>query len=397
MHRTAQIVVIGGGVMGASIAFHLARAGARGVLVLEKGTVGSGMSRRSGAIIRTHYTNDPEAQMALASLRVFQNWREIVGGSCGFVQCGFAILVPPQDADRLRRNVARLQRLGVKTEVVNERELARLQPGLTGDEGAVAAYEAESGCADPVETPRAFMARARDLGAAVEEAVAVKAIRTAGGRVCGVDTSAGPVDAPIVVLAAGPWSVRLARTAGVALDIRAQRAQLAFVARPAALAEGHLVLIDGVHGGYCRPFGGDLSLVGKGADREDWADDPDRFDEANDPGFFDEVRTRLRRRLPVLAEQPYVRGHAGLFDMSPDTRAILDQAPGVGGLYLAVGFSGTGFKKSPAVGACLAELILEGRARTVDLRPFRYSRFAENDPIQGPDEYQHFFGFAHRW
>ena len=397
MQRTAEIVVIGGGVMGASIAFHLGRAGARGVVVLEKGGVGSGMSRRSGAIIRTHYTNDPEAQMALAGLRVFQNWGEMVGGSCGFVQAGFAIIVPRGDADRLSRNVARLQRLGIKTEAVGEKELAKLQPGLMGDEGAVAAYEPESGCADPVETPRAFMARARDLGAVVEEGVAVTGIRTVGGRVQGVDTSAGPVDAPVVVLATGPWSVPLARTAGVVLGIRAQRAQLAFVTRSPALARGHMVLIDGVHGGYCRPFGGDLSLVGKGADKEHWVEDADRYDEANDPDFFEQVRQRLDRRLPRLAEQSYVRGHAGLFDMTPDTRAIIDRAPGIEGLYLAVGFSGTGFKKSPAVGACMAELILEGRARTVDIRPFRFTRFAENDPIQSPDEYQHFYGFAHRW
>ena len=205
------------------------------------------------------------------------------------------------------------------------------------------------------------------------------------------------MDAPVVVLATGPWSVPLARTAGVALAIRAQRAQLAFVTRPPALATGHMVLIDGVHGGYCRPFGPDLSLVGKGADKEDWAEDPDRYDEANDPDFFDQVQQQMRRRLPPLADQPYVRGHAGLFDMSPDTRAIIDRAPEVEGLYLAVGFSGTGFKKSPAVGACMAELVLEGQARSVDLQPFRFSRFAENAPLQGPDEYQHFYGFAHRW
>jgi glycine/D-amino acid oxidase-like deaminating enzyme len=215
----------------------------------------------------------------------------------------------------------------------------------------------------------------------------VRAIRTSGGRVVGVETQHGAFDAPVVVCAANTWSSPLLRTAGVELDLWSRRSQVAFYDRPPRLTGDPLVLIDTATGIYARPDGPARVLGGTST----WAGaripDPDDYDEDVDPAFPAAVRERLARRVPVLAEAAYARGHAGLYDMSPDTRAVLDRAPGVEGLYIAAGFSGTGFKKSPAVGACMAELITEGHARTVDLAPFRFTRFAEGDPIRGADEY----------
>jgi sarcosine oxidase subunit beta len=392
-------VVIGAGVMGASIAFHLAQAGWRDVVVLDKGVAAAGGTGRSGALVRTHYTNAAETGLALASLAYFLRWGEMVGGAdadCGFQPAGFAMLVGPHNAGRLRRTVAMHRALGVRTEVVTPAELRALQPGMVVEEDTLGAYEPDSGCADPIATTRAFLAAAAARGASLHERTAVTAIRHAGGRVIGVDTAGGRIDAPVVVLAAGPWSDRLAATAGVALPIRVTRAQWALYRRPSALAAGHLVLIDTVLGCYLRPYGDGLTLAGMGYDEIATPVDPDTFDEGNDPGFAERVRDRIGRRLPPLGGAPVAGGQAGLYDLSPDTRAIIGPATGIEGLYIAAGFSGTGFKKAPAVGLGLAELITEGRARSVDLHPFRPGRFAEGDTDWG-EEYALPVEFGHRF
>jgi sarcosine oxidase, subunit beta len=396
MPATAEAIIIGAGVMGASLAFHLTRAGMKSVIVLDKKGLCGGMTAKSGALVRMHYTNEPEARMAFAALHYFQHWQEIVGGACGFTRTGFIVTVTPDNADRLRQNVAMLQRVGVNTSVITPQELRALQPFAQVDDLAAAAYEPESGYADPRATATAFMQQAQRQGATLREGVAVTAIRTSSGRVVGVDTAAGPFDAPIVVVMAGPWSDRLLRTVGIDFPLTLQRAQIAFYHRPPPLAEGHMVFIDGALGTYFRPHGEGLTLVGVGRWQPEPPPDPDHYNEANDPDFIPAAKAKAARRIPSLQQAEYERGHAGIYDVSPDSRAILDRAPGIEGLYMAAGFSGTGFKISPAVGACMAELITQGRATFVDISPFRFSRFQENQPIHGPYEYTLPEDFGHR-
>jgi sarcosine oxidase, subunit beta len=390
----AGVVVVGGGVMGCSIAFHLAERGVD-VLLLERGTVCSGMTARSGGIIRTHYTNAPEARMALAGLAYYRDWRERVGGWCGFTVTGAAVLVGPHDAERLRRNVAMLRGLGADTEVATAADLAAEHPELDTGGIGLAAVEPGAGYADPVATTFAFASRAVDLGARIRQGVAVHAVRVAGDRVTGLLTSDGEVGADAVVLACGPWVDPLARTAGFQLGITPERSQLAFFRRPEG-ARRHPVVIDGVLGTYFRPHGGDLSLLGVEAGHPVEVDTVDREVEGYDRRLLAPALGRLAGRVPAFAGAPFVRGHRGVYDTSPDTRAVLDAAPGVDGLFVAGGFSGTGFKKAPAVGACMAELVTEGLATTVDIHPFRLSRFAEGDPIAGENEYRLAAGFGHK-
>jgi glycine/D-amino acid oxidase-like deaminating enzyme len=396
MPGTAEAIIIGAGVMGASLAFHLTRAGIKQVTVLDKTGLCGGMTAKSGALVRMHYTNEPEARMAFAALRYFQNWRELVGGECGFTRTGFIMTVTPDNAERLRQNVAMLQRIGVHTSVLTSQELLELQPFAQVDDLTVAAYEPESGYADPCATATAFMQQAQRQGARLREGVAVTAIRTSGGRVIGVDTNAGPFTAPIVVVMAGPWSDRLLRTVGLDFPLTPQRAQIAFYHRPPPLAQGHMVFIDGALGTYFRPHGEGLTLIGVGRWKLEPPPDPDHYNEANDADFIPAAKAKAARRLPGLLQAEYERGHAGVYDVSPDSRAILDRAPGIDGLYMAAGFSGTGFKIAPAVGACMAELITQGRATFVDISPFRFSRFQENQPICGPHEYSLPEDFGHR-
>jgi sarcosine oxidase, subunit beta len=396
MPETTEAIIIGAGVMGASLAYHLTRAGMTHVTVLDKKGLCGGMTAKSGALVRMHYTNEPEARMAFAALPYFQHWQEIVGGECGFTRTGFVVTVTPDNAERLRKNVEMLQRIGVTTSVITAQELQELQPFARVDDLTVAAYEPESGYADPRATTAAFMQHAQRQGATLREGVRVTAIRTAGGRVIGVDTSAGPIDAAIVVVMAGPWSDGLLKTADIDLPLTPQRAQIAFYRRPAELAKGHMVFIDGALGTYFRPHGAELTLIGVGHWKPEPPPDPDAYDEANDPDFIPAAQLKVARRIPALQRAAYAHGHAGIYDVSPDTRAVLDRAPGVDGLYIAAGFSGTGFKISPAVGACMAELITRGHATFVDITPFRFSRFEENRPIRGPHEYVLPADFGHR-
>lgn len=387
MAPSYDAIVVGGGVIGASIAYHLARAGAGRVALVERRTICSGNTRKSGAIVRMHYTNDPEARLALASLPCFQHWGEIVGGACGFRPIGFALLVGPENAERLRRNVARLQRLGVDTQVVEPEALGEIVPTLRTDGIAAAAYEPGSGYADAVQTTRSLVAAARDLGAEIVEERPVTAIETAGGRVTGVRTAEGPLGAGVVVCAANTWAPGLLQTAGVALPVTPRRAQVAYFERPADYHGSHPVILDTTIAMYTRAHG-EAEILGGAADVSGVSpSDPDAYREEPDPEFPAAVLARLAERLPALSVARYLRGEAGLYDMSPDTRAILDRVPGVEGLYVAAGFSGTGFKKAPAVGLGMAELIVRGAATSVDLAPFRFGRFAEDAPIHGEDEY----------
>jgi len=252
---------------------------------------------------------------------------------------------------------------------------------------AAAAYEPTSGYADAIMTTRGFAEAAQRLGAEVLEGTTVTALETSGGRITAVRTDGDLLTAPVVVCAANTWSPALLRTAGIDLPVTSRRAQTAYFARPASYAGPHPVILDTTTALYTRAHGDDQILGGAADETGASPSDPDGYDERADPEFPGAVSARMGRRLPSLAGLPLVRGEAGLYDMSPDTRAIIDGAPGVSGLYLAAGFSGTGFKKAPAVGLGLAELIAAGRATSVDLAPFRFSRYAEDDPIHGVDEY----------
>jgi sarcosine oxidase subunit beta len=391
---SSNVIIVGAGVNGCSIAFHLARAGAR-VTVFDMRDVCAGMSARSGALVRMHYTFAPEAALAWKSLAYFENWRALVGsGACGFVRTGFVLVVGPENAGALRLNVEMLRSLGIDTELCDPAQLARVEPALRTDDVALAAFEPRSGYADPVATTRAFADAARKLGAGFELGVAVASIAVRGGRAVGVLDAAGRRhDSDSVVVVAGPWTDRLLAPLGVSLGLRAERAQIAFLRRPPALR--HCACIDLVAASYFRPHGDDLTLVGMGQWKTEDAADADNFDPNNNSDFIAEARARIVRRIPALSGAPYSHGHAGIYDVSPDQRAVLGAIRDVPGLYVAAGFSGTGFKTSPAVGAAMAELILDGASRTADLTPFRFERLHAREFIRSPHEYAVGSDFGH--
>jgi len=395
-----EVTVVGAGVVGCSLAFHLARSGARVTVFDKAGEVCAGMSARSGALLRMHYTFAPEAELAWKSLGYFANWEAMVGRDaerrgCGFVRTGFAIVVGAPNIEKLRANIAMMRAVGIDTSVVEPADLQSLEPAINVDDVALAAYEPQSGYADPVATTRSMAEAAAHHGAAFKLGVPIGAIETASGRIRGVVDAAGKrYAADAVCVAAGPWTDRLLKPLGAAIGIRAERAQIALFKRPSTLK--HCGCIDTISGSYFRPQGDAETLIGLGDVKAEYEPDPDSFREDNDADFVTEVAERLAHRVPAMAGAGYSRGHAGIYDVSPDSRAVMGPVPEVGGLYVAAGFSGTGFKTAPAVGAAMAELILAGRSVTVDLRPFGFERLREGRPIRGEHEYLMGANFGHK-
>jgi sarcosine oxidase subunit beta len=391
---SANIIVIGAGVVGCSIAFHLARAGAR-VRVFDKGNICAGMSARSGALVRMHYTFAPEAELAWKSYRYFRNWSEMVGGRCGFVETGFAVVVGERNAAHLRANVAMLQRVGVDTQVVTAAELQKLEPHAFVDDVAIAAFEPHSGYADPVATTESLATAAKRHGAEFSTNTPVARIVNRDGRATGVADAAGHIcEADAVCIVAGPWTDALLAPLGVKIGIKSERAQIAFFKRPPQLK--HCIYIDTIGGSYFRPHGDDLTLAGLGGWKIEAEANPDDFRETNDDDFVAAVRERLAKRIPAMADAPYSRGHAGIYDVSPDARAVMGRVPAIEGLFVAAGFSGTGFKTAPAVGASMSQLILTGSSTTVDLTPFGFDRILSGRMIESPNEYEMGAGFGHK-
>ncbi|MGZ6174577.1 MAG: NAD(P)/FAD-dependent oxidoreductase [Candidatus Binataceae bacterium] len=395
-----EVIVVGAGVVGCSLAFHLARSGARVTVFDKAGEVCAGMSARSGALLRMHYTFAPEAELAWKSLGYFANWEAMVGRDaerrgCGFVRTGFAIVVGPPNVEKLRANVAMMRAVGIDTSVVEPAELRSLEPAINVDDVALAAYEPQSGYADPLATTRSMVEAAARHGAAFKLGIPIGAIEAARGRIRGVVDAAGiRYAADAVCVAAGPWTDRLLKPLGATIGIRAERAQIAFFNRPPTLK--HCGCIDTISGSYFRPQGDAETLIGLGDVKAEYEPDPDSFREDNDADFVTEVAERLAHRVPSMAGAGYSRGHAGIYDVSPDSRAVMGPVPEAGGLYVAAGFSGTGFKTAPAVGAAMAELILAGRSATVDLRPFGFERLREGRPIRGEHEYLMGANFGHK-
>lgn len=385
MGETADAVIIGCGIAGSSVAFHLAARGLKPTVV-ERRFVAAGATGRSSGVVRMHYDLEVESRLAWVSFQYFRNWREIVGGECGFTRTGFLQIVPPHLNDQLRANVAMHQRIGVPSFVVTAADVGRLAPIFTTGDFELAAYEPESGYADPSGTAAAFLRAARDRGARLVQECHVVHIRCERGRVAEVETNRGVFSTPIVVNAAGVGAAEIGRMVGLEVPVDTWRHEALVIRRPVALGPSHPTVIDFVHSMYFRPETGGLTLVGL-REGNTIGRCPDGDDDAVTPGFVERAVERICRRIPGLEAGSVHGAHVGRDGITSDQRAILDRA-GPEGFYLACGFSGTGFKIGPAVGACMAELILDGHAKTVDISPFGLKRFSQGKLLKGEHAYE---------
>ena len=353
-------------------------------IVLEKKFVGAGATGRSSGLVRMHYDVRQDTELAWVSFHYFRDWKDRVGGDCGFTRTGFIQLVAPEDEAALRANVAMQQAIGVPTILIDAGDVRRLAPAFATDDVTVAAYEPESGYAMPSDTAAAFLNAARATGARLVQEAEVTGVTVKGGKVAAVEAGGAEYSAPVVVNAAGAWAANLNHMVGLDLPYDTWRHDTMFVARPRPLALGHPAVIDFPNEMYFRPEG-NLTLVGL-EDGNPLGESPDRDTDHARQGFVERAIDRICRRIPLLENGSLHSAHGGYDGITPDQHPLLGQA-GPDGFYLDCGFSGTGFKTAPGVGLCMSELILTGDAQTIDIGIYSPQRFADGHPIVGTHPY----------
>jgi sarcosine oxidase subunit beta len=382
MRHTADVVIVGGGCMGASVAYHLTRLGITDIVLVEReAQLAAGSTGRNAGGVRHQFSTEQNVRLSLESIRSLERFEEEFGVSIDLHQDGYLFLLSRDDDVELFRASVDLQRnLGVPTEWLTPAQAARLAPGASVDGVIAATFCAKDGVADPNGVTMGFVRAARAAGAEIVRGSEVTGIDVVNGRVAGVRTTRGSISAPMVVNAAGPWAGRVGRMAGLEVPVSPLRRHI-FFAQPAAGASWddaphrgqvpatRILVVDFTTSFYFHRDGGQLLFgMGDPAERAGF-DTTVRWD------FLPEVVEAGIARLPALAGAVVSHAWAGLYEMTPDAMPIIGPAPGCDGFYVIAGFSGHGFQHSPAAGRVLADLVT-GRDPGLDVSPFAFERFA---------------------
>lgn len=371
-----DVIIVGGGLEGVAAAWALARRGVA-VTVLERDTVGSGGTGKSSGIVRCHYGVPSLAAMAWKGLRVFEE----LGDEAGFRQTGYVVGVGAQNVAALEANLEMQRGLGIETGLVGHSEVATMWPSARLDDFAAFAYEPRGGFGDAYRTAQTFAAFARRAGAVIRQGARVAELLPQGVRLVNGEV----LRAGTVVLAAGPWSVALAAQVGIELPIRAMREQILLI-DPGTDVGPVPVLSDLVSLQYVRAeTGGRLLFGNSDLSEPEWAD-PDSYGNRASAPFLERTAGRLAHRFPGLDRAGFSGDYAGCYDVTPDFNPIISV---VDGLVVAAGFSGHGYKISPAVGDLVADLVTEGTSTDPQIpsADFRLERFAEGKPLNSRHPY----------
>lgn len=376
-NRTAEVVIIGGGIMGASIAYHLARRGCEDVVVLEQAEMfGLGSTGLNAGGIRHQFATAVNIELSKLSIAMMERFADEMDQQVGLRRCGYLFLLDNEtDVARFRVNVALQNSLGVPSRLVDGEAIAALAPeiDLTGIIGG--SWCPTDGLVDPHGLLQGFVTQARRYGATLKTSATAAAIGTAGGRVQRVETATETIDTPRVVIAAGPWSAAVGAMAGVQLPIQPIRRQIAVTAAIPSLRPDFPFVIDFSRALYFHREG-DGILTGMSN-----RDEPPGFDTRIDEDWRLQHVQRAIERMPLLGDAEISAEWAGLYEVTPDDQPILGALPEVDGLYACAGFSGHGLMHGPAAGLLLAEEILDGRAKTIDIDPLRFGRFAQGASV----------------
>ncbi len=370
--RTASIVIIGGGVMGASTAYHLARRGVKDIVLLEKEDFfGIGATGRCAGGVRYQFATEVNIRLSLASLPMLERFKEEMGQEVDYRQCGYLFLLTnEQDIARFEHNVALQHRLGVMTEWLDGDEIRRRLPLMRLEDVLKGTFHSKDGLCDPNGVVMGYINNASRLGVKTLTGVSVTGIQQAGGKITAVDTDKGRIETPLVVNAAGPWAGQIGELAGVEIPITPIRRQmLTTTALPEVPADFPFV-IDFAQSLYFHREGDGL-LTGMSNPNE-----KPGYDQNVDPDWELNNLEQAAARLPLLEKAGLASHWAGLYEVTPDAHPIYGKTP-LEGFYLVAGFSGHGFMHGPVSGQLMAEIILDGQASTVDVSMLDYARFGE--------------------
>jgi len=383
-----ESIVIGGGVIGTSIAYHLARLGQRRVLLLERGRIGEGTTAQSSCILRTHYTVAENVRLAQAGWRAYQDFAGYLDdreADCGLVRCGYLIAAPGgARSTALAAALAAQRGFGIRAETVDAATARRLLPIATFGDDELIGYEPEAGFADAYLVTSAFARNARRLGTTVRENAAATGLALSGGRVTGVICGGETIGADRVVCVQNVWSGELARWTGVTLPLTIERHTVMSLETKAAPYTREMPVFKdlGVPGLlYARCYGGAQMLVSEGTPGE-VLDSPDTEQSDVPLDRVAEVGEQVASRFPAYAEAGLASSWTGLYDVTPDWNPVLGPLPGIDGLWLAYGFSGHGFKLAPSIGLLMAQAML-GQSGVVPIETYSLARFAQGRLLSG--------------
>jgi glycine/D-amino acid oxidase-like deaminating enzyme len=348
------------------------------VLLVEKGHVASGPTGRSSGVVRQHYTQETLSAMARDSVRVFEQFGEVVGGDAGFVQCGVVFLAARENAPVLASAVEMHRRIGIRESLLSPQELKAIDPHLFDEDVACGAHDPDGGYADPTLAATGFADAAKRLGVEVLQRTTVTGVRVEEGKIAGLTTDKGDIASPVVIDAAGPWGAMLAAGTGLRIPVTVTRHPVVVMQRPPAWRNSTPVWGDLIGGWYFKPDGDAGMMVGSIQD-DHQAVNADEYQETVTHEETAAASSAILRRFPIMEEGLARKGWAGLYDVTPDSQPVIDRIDSVPGFFCAFGFSGHGFKIAPAVGRIVSDLVLDGRCTAYDIAIFRHDRFGAGD------------------
>jgi len=376
MEKTADIVIIGGGIIGVSIAYYLGKMGARDVMVFEKDLIGGGSTGLCAGGIRRQWSTEVNMHFAMKSFEVFQNFEEEFGASSEFHQIGYLFLArDEEELESFKKNIEFQNRFGVPSQLLTRKEVKKEWPFLNLEDVFGGAFCDTDGYAGPNEVTHAIAKGARRHGVKIFEKTEVISIEVAGDRIVSVTTRDGRVETRTAVNAAGPYAANVGKLAGVEIPVNPIRRQLFVTAPFDKIPPSVPLTIDHKQNFYFRREGECILLSGP-------QDEKPSFNLTIDFDSMVETAEKATHRVPIFEETNIARGWAGLYEISPDNHAILGKVPEVEGLILAVGFSGHGFQHGPAAGMAIAELIWNGKSESIDIDPLALTRFKEGKAIK---------------
>lgn len=380
--RTADFIIIGGGVVGCSVAYYLAKNGAHNVVLLERGALCAGGTAKSCAIVRTHYSIESNLLHAVESLTIFSNFDEIVGGDVGWHRTGYLILGPEEHRQPMMAVFRKQNAHGIDTAVMSAAEAQEFHPLVQVQDVDVIGYDSMAGYADPHLTTTAYASRARELGVDIMTETPVTGLKLNGDSKT-VRTSNGNYEGPTVILAAGPWANQLGQMIGVTFPYEVSRHKVITLKidepyQPNWPVVKDLTTPDKI---YFRPETGGMVLVGTG-DHGDPIEDPDTLRDHVDIEHVSRIDGLIANRMPAFKQGRYIAGWTGPYDITPDWNPVVGVVPGYEGLYVATGFSGHGFKLAPTIGEGLAQTIL-GQEPRVPIDSYGMDRFEVGQQLYG--------------
>jgi sarcosine oxidase subunit beta len=370
--KTAEVVIVGAGIMGCAIAHALAVRGVRDIVVIEKDAIARGATADAAGGIRQQFSTETNIALATYSVRVWETYTEQFGVDINLRQQGYLFLLDdPAEEPTFRENLALQQRLNVPARWVSPDDIRELNPYVGLDDVVGGTFCPEDGWVDTYNATMGFAQAARALGVEFIEETEVIGFERAGGKISAVVTTQGTISTPLAIICSGPQTRLVGRLAGVEIPVDPYR-RMSFITEPFDVLPPTLPMtIEFSTGLYFHPESHGF-LFGMG-DR----DEPSSFNKSVDENWMMATVERLVERAPAFESANILRGWAGFYEITPDHNPVLGFVEEVPGLAVAAGFSGHGFMQGPAIGVCMAELILDGAAKTVDITPFRPSRFSE--------------------